>query len=127
MRLCRLFLVILVLLQSGLAVGHVHAHPGRAAHTKTPHLHACELLELFTPASHHEHDGEEDHDADAVDLSNVIVSAAPPAPELLGDLVSVEFGAALEAPADHPLPLGLPPSTAGPQRPLYLVLCTLTI
>ena len=128
MRLRRLFPVFLVLLQSGLAVGHVHAHPGRAAHSAAPHLHACELLEFFTPANHHEHDGEEDHDADAVDLSDVIATAAPPAPEVLAsDFAPVETGTAFEARADHSFPLGLPPSTAGPQRPLYLTFCTLTI
>ena len=127
MRLRRLLSVLLVLLQSGLAAAHAHAHPGHDAHTEAPHLHACELLERFTPAHHHD-EGEGEHDADAVDLSDVIVSAAPPAPELVAvDLTPVEHSAAFEATADHPFPLGLPPSTAGPQRPLYLTFCTLTI
>ncbi|MBN9120107.1 MAG: hypothetical protein J0I06_13235 [Planctomycetes bacterium] len=120
MPICRLFLVILVLLQSGLAVGHAHActHPGRTVRTQNPHIHACELADLFAAT---------DHDADAVDLSDV-PAPAPPAPGAAAlDLGPVEIVAVLEVPADHSFPVGLPPSTAGPQRPLYLVLCTLTI
>ena len=127
MRLSRLFPVFLVLLQSGLAVGHAHAHPACAGHTDAPHLHACELLEFFTPAHHGEHDGE-NHDADAVDLTDVIASAPPPAPDAGAlDLTPVEAGTTLEVLAGRAFPTGLPPSTAGPYRPLYLTLCVLTI
>lgn len=127
MRLRRLFPVFLVLLQSGLAAAHAHAHTDRLTHTDVPHLHMCELVELFT-ATDHEHAGEGDHDADAVDLSDVITPAAPPAPELAAvDRAPVEASAAVEVTAEHPFPLGLPPSTAGPRHPLYLTLCTLTI
>lgn len=124
----RLLSILLVLLQSGLAVAHAHSHPNLRAHTQVPHLHACELLELFTSAHHHERGEGEDHDADAVDLSDVIASAAPTAADSVAvDLTPVETGAVVEVTAVYPFPLGLPPSTAGPQRPLYLVLCTLTI
>jgi hypothetical protein len=126
MTTCRLFLVLLVLLQSWLVAGSAHAHPGCGVHGETPHVHACALLAPFTTADHHEHDGD-DHDADAVYLSDVIAATAPPAPEVVTlDLAPVERGAAFEAVACS-FPLGLPPSTAGPQRPLYLTLCTLTI
>ena len=127
MRLHRLFTVSLVLLQSGLAVGSVHAHPDHGANS-VPHLHMCELIALVTPTEHDEHDGEGDHGADAVDLSDVITPGAPPAPELAAvDLAPAGIRAAVEAPTEHPFPLGVPPSTAGPRRPLYLTFCTLTI
>lgn len=123
----RLFPVLLVLLQSGLAAGHAHAHPGFAAHTEAPHLHAHGLLDLFTP-DHDEHDGD-DHDADAVDLSNLTASAAPPAPDTFAiDLAHVDMGPASAADSGPPrAPLGLPPSTAGPSAPRYITFCCLTI
>jgi hypothetical protein len=124
----RLLSILLVLLQSGLTVAHAHSHTNLSTHTQLPHLHACELLELFTSAHHHDQGEGEDHDADAVDLSDVIASAEPPASDSVAvTLAPVETAYAVEVTADHSFPLGLPPSTAGPQRPLYLILCTLTI
>lgn len=126
MTIRRLFPVFLVLLQSGLVAGHAHAHPDLARHTQTPHLHTHELFDLFAPEhSEHEHDGDE-HDADAVDLSNMMASAAPPALDLVAlDLAPIDAGPVFGASPDLLLfPLGLPPSTAGPQTPLYITLCS---
>ncbi len=126
----RLFPVLLVLLQSGLAAGHAHAHANLAAHTDVPHFHAHELLDLFVPDhDDHEHDGD-DHDADAVDLSDLSVAPAPPpafdADAL--DLAPVDVGLVIaEFFGPLPAPLGLPPATAGPFAPLYITFCTLTI
>ncbi len=133
MTIRRVLPVLLVLLQSGLAVGHAHAHANLAAHTDVPHFHAHELLDLFVPDhDDHEHDGD-DHDADAVDLSDLSVAPVPPpafdavvALEL--DLSLVDMGPAFANFLDSsPTPLGLPPPTAGPFAPLYITFCTLTI
>ena len=62
-----------------------------------------------------------------MDLSDAIASA-PPAPGAGAvDLGPVETVAVLEVTSGRALPIGLPPSTAGPRRPLYLTLRTLTI
>lgn len=129
MPLSRLFPVLLVLLQSGLAAGHAHAHAGFAAHTEAPHLHAHELLDAFTHEhDEHEHDGD-DHDADAVDLSDVTLVGAPPTPGTPAlELAPVGAGFAFAGFSDpSPAPLGLPPATAGPSTPRYITFCSLTI
>ena len=124
MTICRLLTVFLVLLQSGLTAAHAHTHANLADHPETPHLHVCELLELFGPA----HGDETDHDHDAVDLSDLMASAPPALEHGALDLALVEAGPAFEVATDLlSFPLGLPPSTAGPHRPLYLTFCTLTI
>ena len=128
MTIRRLFPVFLVLLQVGLAAGHAHAD--LAKHTDIPHFHAHELLDLFV-SDHSEHDGD-DHDADAVDLSDLSVSPAPPpaldAVALDLALAPVDAGPAFANVLDSsPAPLGLPPSTAGPPVPRYITFCTLTI
>jgi hypothetical protein len=124
----RLLPIFLVLLQSGLAVGHAHAHSSPTRHSEVPHLHICELLELFTPAHDHDHEGH-DHDADAVDLTDLMASAPPPAIGLDAlDLAPVDAGPTVKIAHDRRShPLGLPPSTAGPRPPLYITLCSLTI
>lgn len=125
----RLLPVFLVLLQSGLTAARAHTHADDAGRAEAPHLHARELLDVFGPV--HEEDGNHDgdHDHDALDLSAVMASAAPPTTERAApDLASVEARPAVEAVSDRrSFPVGLPPSTAGPHRPLYLTLCTLTI
>ena len=129
MPISRLFPILLALLQSGLAPGHAHAHPGLAAHTDAPHLHAHDLLDAFTPEhDDHEHDGD-DHDADAVDLSDVTLSGASPTLETdAPDLVPVDAEFARAGYSDpSPAPLGLPPATAGPSAPRYITFCSLTI
>jgi hypothetical protein len=126
----RLLPVLLVLLQSGLAAAHGHSHPNCDRHPDTPHIHLCELLALVTDADHKSHDGsEDDHDSDAVELSDVLSAAAPPSVEFLTlDLSSVAVGPPVPVSADPaPFPIGLPPSTAGPQPPLYITHCSLTI
>ena len=119
--------VFLVLAQSGLAVAaYAHVHPHRVNHTEAPHLHAHDLLDLFGS----DHGDEDDHDADAVDLSDMMASAVPPpaVDAVALDLTSVDAGPAFaEIFGPSPAPLGLPPPTAGPHRPLYLTFCTLTI
>jgi hypothetical protein len=129
MTIRHLLSVFLVLLQSGLAAAHAHTHPDLAKHTEVPHFHTHDLLDLFG-ASHDDEDGHDadDHDADAVDLSAVSVSAAPPAVEAIAlDLAPTYLGSAFTGSTEPTFPVGLPPSTAGPHRPLYLTLCTLTI
>lgn len=126
----RLLPVFLVLLQSGLAAAHAHAHTDLANHTEAPHLHVHDLLDLLGPNHGDEEDRDGgDHDHDAVDLSDMMASAAPPAVELTAfDLAPVDADSAFEAIPDLPaFPVGLPPSTAGPHCPLYLTHCTLTI
>ena len=123
--------MFLVLAQSGLAAAHAHVHPHLANHTEAPHLHLHDLLDLFGPdhGDEDDHDGD-DHDADAVDLSGMMASAAPlPAVDAVAlDLAPVDAGPAFaEVFGLSPAPLGLPPPTAGPHRPLYLTFCTLTI
>ena len=125
----RLLPVFLVLLQSGLVAGHAHAHADLANHTQAPHLHVHDLLELFG-SDHGDEDDRDggDHDHDAVDLSDMAVSAAPPAVDALAlDFTPVALELAFDGSAASSFPVGLPPSTAGPHRPLYLTLCTLTI
>ncbi len=119
----RLFPVFLVLLQSGLAVGHVHTHPNLPHHTQTPHVHGDALLDLF---GHEQHD--EDTCEDTVELSDLLSPAVPPA---IGfDTFALELvcvGPVIEATSARPFTLGLPPSTAGPPRPLYITFCALAI
>lgn len=120
----RLFLVSVVLLQSGLAAARVHAHSDCHTHTTAPHVHTGDLIDLFAPD--HEHDGDE-HDADAIDLSDALAPAQP-----VADLTAVALAPAsadlrAEAVATRAFPIGLPHTTAGPSRPLYLTFCTLTI
>lgn len=119
--------VVLVLLQSGLAAAHAHSHANITNHDQTPHLHIHDLFDLFG-SDHHDDDGD-DHDADAVDLSDMALSAAPPpaVDVVIFDLAPVALEPAFGDCAEGSFPVGLPPSTAGPQRPLYLTLCTLTI
>lgn len=121
----RLLLILVVLLQSGLAAARVHAHPDCHTHT-TPHVHTGDLIDLFAPDHDHDHDGDE-HDADAVDLSDALAPAQPAA-----DLTAVALAPAsadvwAEAVTVGAFPVGLPPATAGPSRPLYLTFCQLTI
>lgn len=118
--------VLLVLLQSGLVAAHAHSHAHRTNHTQTPHLHIHDLFDPF--GSDNDEDGD-DHDADAVDLSDVALSAVPPTgvDVVVFDLAPVTLERASGACAEPSFPVGLPPSTAGPKRPLYLTLCTLTI
>jgi hypothetical protein len=130
MTISRLLPVFLVLLQSGVTAAHAHVHPGLANHTQVPHFHVHDLLDLF--GSDHGDDDDldgGDHDTDAVDLSDMMASAAPPTVELAAlDLAPVDAGPAFEAaPGLLSFPIGLPPSTAGPHRPLYVTFCTLTI
>lgn len=129
----RLLPIFLVLIQSGLAAAHAHVHPHLANHTEAPHLHLHDLLALF--GSDHgdedDHDGD-DHDADAVDLSDLTVPASPPPTNdtaaLALDLPPADTGPAFAETVEWPPTThGLPPPTAGPTRPLYLVLCSLTI
>jgi hypothetical protein len=119
--------VFLVLLQSGLAVAHAHNHANLASHTRTPHLHVHDLFDLF--GSDHDDEDGDDHDTDAVDVSDMALSAAPPpaVDVVLFDLATVTLEPAFGDCAESSFPVGLPPSTAGPHRPLYLILCTLTI
>jgi hypothetical protein len=128
MTIFRLLPVFLILLQSGRATAHAHTDP--AGHAEAPHVHICELFALFGPLHGDEdsHDGA-DHDHDVVDLSAWMTSAAPPVIEHgTLDLALVEARPAFEAtPERLSFPVGLPPSTAGPHRPLYLTFCTLTI
>ena len=124
--------VFLVLAQSGLAAAaHAHVHPHLANQTETPHLHLHDLLDRFGSDHGDEDDhAAADHDADAVDLSDVMTSAAPSSAvdAVALDLTSVDAGPAFaEIFGPSPAPLGLPPPTAGPHRPLYLTFCTLTI
>lgn len=122
--------VFLILLQSGLAAAHAHAHPHIANHAQTPHLHVHDLLALIVPGHGDEGDHDEsDHDADAVDLSDMAVSTAPPPAVDAGtfDFVPADLQPAFAGSAESLFPVGLPPSTAGPHRPLYLTFCTLTI
>ena len=129
MTIRRLLPVFLVLLQSGLTAAHAHSHTGPAHCSGVPHLHACELIELVTPAhDHEEHDGD-DHDADAVDLSDLMTSPSPQSLEPVAfDVAPADAGPVFEAPAGaRAFPRGLPPSTAGPPKPLYLAHCSLTI
>ena len=125
----RLLPVLLVLLQSVLAAGQVHAHCDGA---RLPHVHADALLDLAAPhrGDEHDDDGHEDadHDADALYLPAVTVAVPAPAPESAGlDLPPTPAATAWIGPAE-PLasPLGLPPATAGPPGcPLFLTLCSL--
>lgn len=130
MTIRRLIPVLLVLLQSGLAAGHAHAHPDLAGHSDAPHLHAPDLLDLFLPDhADHDHDGD-DHDADAVDLSDLTVAPAPPPvfDTIACDLAPVDAGLSVAGCfGPPPAPLGLPPPTAGPSTPRYITFCTLTI
>lgn len=127
----RLIPVFLVLLQSGLTAAHAHAHSDSRGCSDVPHVHACELLGLFTPAhSHEDSDGDgDDHDADAVDLSDLMTFPAPPAVVLAAlDLAPVPAGPMFEVVAGSlSFPRGLPHSTAGPPPPLYIAHCSLTI
>ena len=131
MPISRLFPILLVLLQSGLAAGHAHAHPGLAGHTDAPHFHTHELLDLFGPDhGTDDHDGD-DHDADAVDLTNLTVAPAPPPALDALDALDLAPDDAVPALAGFfgpsPAPLGLPPATAGPAAPRYITFCSLTI
>lgn len=130
MTIRRLIPVFLVLLQSGLTAAHAHAHarPSSLNCSTVPHLHACELLELVTPAHDHE-DRDGDHDADAVDLSDLMTSPAPQSlAPIAPDLAPADAGPVFEAAVGSlAFPRGLPPSTAGPLLPLYLAHCSLTI
>jgi len=123
---CRLLLVLLVLLQAGLAALRVHAHPDCDTHTATPHVHACQLLDIFG-APDHDHDEESDHDADLIDLSDALAPASPAADLTAVDFAPATAGVMVEAFAGRTTSVGLPPATAGPPRPLYLTFCTLTI
>ena len=131
MKLFRLLPVFLVLLQSGQGVAHPHTHAGLVGHTEAPHLHLCELFALFGPLHGGEdgHDGHEyDHDHDAVDISALMASATPPTIEHTAlDLAVVGAQPAFAVVTRLSFPVGLPPSTAGPLRPLYLTYCALTI
>ena len=126
MAMRRAFPILLVLLQSGLAAGHAHTHLCLNNHTQRPHLHAHALFGDFAPEPiDHEPD---DHDADAVDLSDMMVTATPPAFDtaalyalpLIGVQVCDGFTTLV-------VQLRLPPSTAGPPAPRYITFCTLTI
>jgi hypothetical protein len=122
MPLARLLLVLLILLQSGLAGLRAHAHPDCAAHA-VPHAHTGHLLDLLG-APDDDADGEGDHDADALDLS----AALPPAPTVdtaaAGDLTPPPAGLFVEAPAVR-VPADPPPLASG--RPRHLTFCVLTI
>ena len=125
MTIRRLLPVFLVLLQSGLVAAHAHAHPHLANHAQTPHLHIHDLLALIVPVQA----DEGDHDADAVDLSDVTVSAAPPpaVDAVASDAIPADLRPAFAGSVEPLFPVGLPPATAGPRRPRYLTFCTLTI
>ena len=75
---CRLLLVAIVLLQAGLAAARVHSHPGCDAPAALPHVHTCQLIDLFD-APGHDRDEESDHDADRIDLSDALAPAPPAA------------------------------------------------
>lgn len=130
MMMSRLLAIFLLLLQSGLAVAHVHHHSDSVEHPDTPHIHACEMLKFLTPA--HSQSDEEDqdshgteHDADAVELADVLATAPPSVPVIAVEFTPIQIG--LVPVVDSALlsfPLGLPPSTAGPHLPLYVQYCS---
>ena len=127
MTIRRLLPVLLVLLQSGLAAGRAH-HADESGCAEAPHFHARALLDHVTPEDGDDHD-DADHDSDAIDLSNVMVSTAPP---VLGAdalaIASLGLVSAADRFANAPsAPLGLPPATAGPPAPRYITFCTLTL
>jgi hypothetical protein len=123
MPLARLLLVLLILLQSGLAAARVHAHVGCDAHTASPHVHTGHLLDLFDAP---DHDEDEDGGTDAIDLSAALAPAAPAAdmtaPVDLGLVPAVLLTepSAFRAPAEKP-----PRPTSG--LPRHRAFCVLII
>jgi hypothetical protein len=125
-------LILLVLLQSGVAAGHAHDHHGHAAgpgHPGVPHAHARHLLDLlpFDAGDEDDHDTNGGHDEDALYLPALTVAGWLPAADAVGlDLPPASPDPVPAGVADTlPFPLGLPPPTAGPPPPLYLTLCCL--
>jgi hypothetical protein len=109
-----LFLALLVLLHAGLVAAHAHEHAGFVS---------CHALPDAAHPDEPEPDG--DHDACTLCLPDAVLSGPAPhaavdpgVPTALLDIP--HFGTA----GASPFPLGLPPATAGPHRPLYVTFCT---
>ena len=126
----KLLLLILVLLQSGLAAGYAHAHScsthRQFHHTESPHVHAHQLLDLLADGEQTD-DHHDEHDSDAFAVSDLTITP-PPSEQSVSDCDSpaVPTPGTLAGFADRsPFLIGLPPSIAGPPSPLYLTFCTL--
>ena len=128
---CRKLLVVLLLMQSGLAaLAHEHAETDGPSLPILSHFHIHDVLDLIVP--HTSTEGEEDdegtdHD-DAVYLTTLLAEGPTPSADTFGldlfppariDAVHTSVGAASRC------SVKLPPATAGPRCPLYLTHCTL--
>lgn len=127
----RLFLLFLILLQLGLVAGRAHAHTCatnlQSHHSDPAHVHAHQLLDRLLPESGDQNkEDSDDHDADAFDVSGLATVHTPSHSEVLAVELPPAFAASssLEFAGSSPFLIGLPPSIAGPPRPLYLTFCS---
>ena len=124
----RCLLVLLVALQTGVAGGRAHgATCAGTANSGTAHVHAHQLLDLLDAEDGAEPEHDQDHDADAIEVTALLVGQ--PATSSIDAEVPLCLWPALVVvaqPAPHALHLlGLPPATAGPpHQPLYLTFCS---
>lgn len=130
----QLLLLLLVLLQSGLVVGSAHAHvcaSHRQFHqTKSPHVHAHQLLDVLSGDEEHDEHGDEatdEHDSDAFAVSDLTVTSTQSEQDAVSfDLPEITgFKTVAGFAGRSPFLAGLPPAIAGPPRPLYLTFCAL--
>ncbi len=126
----RLVLVFLVLLQSGLMAKAARAQTctvnSQCQHNGNPHVHAHQMLDLTTDAEDESEHDRDHHDADAIDVSGLAtVHSSTQSGELVVALPPTPCPYSLAGFAAHaPFLIGLPPSTAGPPRQLYLTFCS---
>ncbi|MCE9562049.1 MAG: hypothetical protein K8U57_08335 [Planctomycetes bacterium] len=125
----RLLLLFLVLLQSGLAAGHAHDHvcsANREFHPDSPHVHAHQLLDfLALDTDDQRSEDSEEHESDAFEVSALTTPGPQSSPEVTAaDLPEITVpGTVAASTVAAPFLIGLPPSIAGPPRPLYLTFC----
>lgn len=121
-----LVLALLVLAQSGLAVGHCHDVQCGSPNEGTRHVHLDVLFDLDTHSSEPDHESCPHDEWTVSDPGTMALDASSgPSPSAVVAMLTLADQFAASASLASPHPLGLPPPLAGPGRPLYLTLCTL--